>query len=95
MRVSAPLLLDTADAFSSTGLRDNGYQYIIATEGWNLANRTVDSGELQPAPSFTNSSVRALSDQLHTKGFKFGIYGAAGFTTCGHRAVKSYKDSHM
>ena len=55
MRVSAPLLLDTADAFSSTGLRDQGYRYIIATEGWNLANRTAASDELQPAPSFTNS----------------------------------------
>ena len=64
---TAPLLLDTADAFSSTGLRDAGYRYIIATEGWNLANRTAASGALQPAPSFTNSSVRALSDQLHAK----------------------------
>ena len=92
MRVSAPLLLDTADAFSSTGLRDQGYRYIIATEGWNVANRTAASDELQPAPSFTNSSVRALSNELHAKGFKFGIYGAAAFTTCGHRAGSLYRE---
>jgi alpha-galactosidase len=92
MRVSAPLLLDTADAFTTTGLLDDGYRYIIATEGWNLANRTAVTGELQPAPSFTNSSLRALSDQLHAQGFKFGIYGAAAFTTCGHRAGSLYHE---
>ena len=58
MHVSAPLLLDTADAFSSTGLRSRGYVYMIATEGWEPGNRTA-AGELQPAPSFSNSSVRA------------------------------------
>jgi hypothetical protein len=36
--------------------------------------------------------VRALSDQLHAKGFKFGIYGAAGFTTCAHRAGSLYHE---
>ena len=89
---TATLLLDTADAFSSTGLLDDGYRYIIATEGWNLATRAASSGELQPAPSFTNSSVRALSDQLHARGFKFGIYGAAAFTTCAHRAGSLYHE---
>jgi alpha-galactosidase len=89
---TATLLLDTADAFSSTGLLGDGYRYIIATEGWNLANRTAVSDELQPSPSFTNSSVRALSNQLHAKGFKFGIYGAAAFTTCAHRAGSLYHE---
>ena len=92
MRVSAPLLLDTADAFSAAKLLDAGYRYIIATEGWNLATRAPGSGELQPAPSFTNSTVRALSDALRSKGFRFGIYGAAGFTTCGHRAGSLYHE---
>ena len=88
---SAALLLDTANAFSSTGLRDDGYLYIIATEGWNLPNRTGNA-PLQPAPTFTNSTVRALADQLHAKGFKFGIYGAAAFTTCAHRAGSLYHE---
>jgi len=72
MRVSAPLLLDTADALSSSGLRSRGYAYVIATEGWEPGNRTA-SGDLQPAPSFSNSTVKALSDKLHAQGFKFGI----------------------
>ena len=33
MRVSAPLLLDTADAFSSTGLKRSGYVYINTDDG--------------------------------------------------------------
>jgi hypothetical protein len=74
MHVSAPLLLETADALAATGLRDLGYVYVIATEGWEPGNRTR-AGDLQPAPSFTNGTVRALSDQLHAKGFKLGIYG--------------------
>ena len=91
MRNSAALLLDTADAFSTTGLRDAGYVYIIATEGWEPGNRTA-SGDLQPASTFTNSTVRALADQLHALDFKFGIYGAAGYTTCGKRAGSLYHE---
>ena len=58
--------------------------------GWNLFNRT-DAGALIPAATFTNStlglgSLKALADALHAKHFKFGIYLAAGYTTCGHRA---------
>jgi hypothetical protein len=94
MRVSAPLLLDTADAFSTSGLQSLGYRYIIATEGWNQPHRAA-SGELQPAPSFTNASVRELSDRLHAAGFKLGIYGAAGFTTCGKRAGTLYHERQV
>jgi len=91
MHVSAPLLLDTADALSSIGLRDCGYVYVMATEGWEPGNRTA-AGELQPAPSFSNSSLKALSDRLHARGIKFAIYGAAGFTTCGKRAGSLYHE---
>lgn len=96
MRNSDQLLLATADAFATAGLRNLGYKYIIATEGWNLPTRS-SSGDLQPAPSFTNSTMRALSDQLLAKGFRLGIYGAAGFTTCGKRAGTLYherQDAH-
>jgi alpha-galactosidase len=85
------MLLDTADAFASTGLKSRGYVYLIATEGWNQHVRS-SAGEQQPAPSFTNSTVRALSDQLHAKGFKLGIYGAAGYTTCAHHAGTLYHE---
>ena len=66
---SASLLLDTTDAFIATGLLDHGFRYLIATEGWNLPNRSRGS-PLQPAPTFTNATVGALADALHAKGFK-------------------------
>lgn len=45
-----------------------------------------------PFLSFYCLQVRALSDRLHAQGFKFGIYGAAGFTTCGKRAGSLYHE---
>ena len=72
MGVSAPLLLETADAFISTGLRDANYTYINTDDGWLDLNRTA-SGQLQPSATFTNASMRALTDALKAKGFRFGI----------------------
>ena len=91
MGVTAPLLLETADAFASAGLRDAGYIYINTDDGWLDFNRTA-SGELHPSVHFTNESMNTLTDALHKKHFKFGIYGAAGFTTCGHRAGGLYHE---
>lgn len=92
MGVSAPLLLDVADAFVSTGLRDAGYTYINTDDGWLDYNRTADGSALHPATTFSNSTIKALTSALHEKKFKFGIYLAAGFTTCGHRAGSLYHE---
>eukprot|EP00040_Diaphanoeca_grandis_P031936 m.192325 g.192325 ORF g.192325 m.192325 type:complete len:645 (-) comp32461_c0_seq1:111-2045(-) len=91
MGVSAELLLDTADAFTSTGLQSAGYVYINSDDGWLDLNRTVD-GQLHPATTFTNGTLKDLADGLHAKGFKFGIYAAAGQTTCGLRAGTLYHE---
>ena len=92
MGVSAPVLLDTADAMAESGLRDAGYVYVNTDDGWNLFNRSAASGSLQTSPTFTNGTVKQLVAALHAKKFKFGIYLAAGFTTCGHRAGSLYHE---
>lgn len=96
MRVSAPLLLDVADAFKSTGLQDSGYIYINTDDGWNDKNRSLgeQTGALHPAATFTNATdgIKAIADGLHAKGFKFGIYLAAGESTCGNRAGTLYHE---
>ena len=89
--VSAPLLLDVADALQSSGLRDAGYVYVNSDDGWLDLNRTAD-GSLHPTSQFTNASVKELSDWLHRRGFKFGLYLAAGQTTCGLRAGTLYSE---
>jgi alpha-galactosidase len=88
MMVTAPLLLDQADAILSTGLQAAGYVYINTDDGWNSFNRSRNGG-LQPSSHFSANgtyTMNALTDALHANNFKFGIYGAAGFTTCGRRA---------
>jgi alpha-galactosidase len=93
MRVSAPLLLAVADELDSRGLKDSGYVYVNTDDGWNDKNRTAGrSGALHPATTFSNASegIKALADGLRAKGFRFGIYLAAGFTTCGNRAGSLY-----
>jgi alpha-galactosidase len=85
------LLLATADSFISTGLDKVGYLYINSDDGWLDLNRTA-AGTLHPATTFTNGTLKAVADGLHTKGFKFGIYAAAGQTTCGLRAGTLYHE---
>ena len=71
MGVSAPLLLDVADAFVSTGLRSAGYVYINSDDGWLDKNRTGGAtGLLRPSATFTNASdgIKAVADALHAKG---------------------------
>ena len=75
LKPTAPLLLDMADAFTSTGLKKSGYDIFTASDGWLDKNRTAD-GDLQPAASFTNQTggIVALGHALANKGFKFGIF---------------------
>lgn len=60
-------------------------------DGWSQFNRT-DDGSLQPSTDFTNGSMADLTAALHARGFRFGIYTAAGYTTCGRRAGTLYHE---
>ena len=53
MEVSAPMLLEVADAMTSSGLREAGYIYINTDDGWNAPERDA-AGGLQPCSHFTN-----------------------------------------
>ena len=48
MGVTAPLLLDVADAFAEAGLRDAGYVYINTDDGWLDFNRSGTAAALHP-----------------------------------------------
>jgi alpha-galactosidase len=73
-------------------LRDSGYIYINTDDGWLDKNRTERDQQLHPSTQFTTKpdGIKALADGLHAKGFKFGIYLAAGESTCGNRAGSLY-----
>jgi alpha-galactosidase len=76
------LVRQTADAMVSNGMRDAGYIYIVVDDCWAKKDRDAD-GNLVADPVKFPSGMKALGDYLHSKGFKFGMYGCAGRTTCG------------
>jgi alpha-galactosidase len=75
------MIKETAEAMIKNGMRDAGYVYIVLDDTWSAMERDKD-GNLQAHPEKFPSGMKALGDWLHSKGFKFGIYGCAGRKTC-------------
>ena len=85
-----------ADAMVSTGMRDAGYQYVVIDDCWQ-GRRDAD-GNILADPAKFPSGIKALSDYIHSKGLKFGIYSDAGSKTCGGRLGSQgheYQDALM
>lgn len=76
------LVIEIADAMVSTGLRDLGYQYINMDDYWHAASRDA-SGRPVADPAKFPHGIKWLSDYVHSKGLKLGIYSDAGDKTCG------------
>ncbi|MBO7613680.1 MAG: alpha-galactosidase, partial [Treponema sp.] len=89
-----------ADKIVELGLDKLGYKYIVLDDGCYRSVR-VD-GKLANETVKFPSGFKALSDYIHTKGLKFGMYNDIGTNlcagaevgTCGHEKVdaKSYVD---
>ncbi len=79
--ISEVTLREAADALVKTGLRDSGYQYFVIDDTWALRERGKD-GRLIPNPDKFPNGIKAVSDYVHDKGLKFGIYSCAGTMTC-------------
>ena len=67
-----------ADAMESSGLAAHGYQFVSIDDGWEGARE--GQGVLQPNEKFPD--MKALTDYIHAKGLKAGIYSSPGRTTC-------------
>ena len=81
--VNAAILMETADALVSSGLRDAGYVYLVVDDFWEAPER-VD-GRLTWDPDRFPAGLPAVIDYVHSQGLKFGIYSCAGSHTCGGR----------
>ncbi len=89
-----------ADAIVELELDKLGYQYIVLDDGCYKSQRV--EGELSNETDKFPNGFRALSDYIHKKGLKFGMYNDIGTNlcagaavgTCGHEMVdaKSYLD---
>ncbi|RYD26923.1 MAG: glycoside hydrolase family 27 protein [Lysobacteraceae bacterium] len=82
--VSEQTIRSATDAIVSTGMRDAGYSYVVVDDCWH-GQRDAD-GNITADPVHFPSGIKALSDYVHSKGLKFGIYSDAGALTCAHRS---------
>jgi alpha-galactosidase len=81
--VDEALIREMADAMVSSGMKDAGYTYIVIDDCWHGQRDSL--GFIHPDPQRFPSGIKALSDYIHSKGLKFGIYSCAGDKTCGGR----------
>jgi alpha-galactosidase len=66
--------------FMSRKLINHGWTYVNIDDGWEVDKRTADN-ELMGNYKFPD--FKGLSDYIHSKGLKFGIYSSPGPKTCG------------
>ena len=76
--ISGALVRAQADAMVASGMRDVGYVYINIDGGWE--GERDAAGVLHPNANFPD--MKALSDYIHSKGLRFGIYSGPGPRTC-------------
>jgi alpha-galactosidase len=67
-----------ADAMVTSGMRDAGYIYVNIDDTWEGVRDA--KGNLASNHKFPD--MKALSDYVHSKGLKLGIYSSPGTRTC-------------
>ncbi|KAL5531074.1 hypothetical protein ACEPAG_3950 [Sanghuangporus baumii] len=75
------LLVSTAKLMKTLGLQDAGYSFVNLDDCWAEKNRS-SSGDLVPDKNRFSSGMKWLTDQIHSLGFKTGIYSDSGWFTC-------------
>jgi alpha-galactosidase len=91
--VTDKIIREAADAMVSTGLIDHGYSYVNIDDCWAIKPSSDDpalSGEPRDSRGMVNSNgrfpdMKELTDYIHSKGLRAGIYTSPGPLTCaGH-----------
>jgi alpha-galactosidase len=92
--VNEQMLRDAADALITSGMKAAGYTYIVVDDCWHGQRDSL--GFIQADPVNFPSGIKALTDYIHSKGLKFGIYSCAGNKTCAGRPASrghEYQDA--
>ncbi|KAK4884299.1 hypothetical protein RN001_000570 [Aquatica leii] len=88
--ISDTLFRQMADRMSEDGYLEAGYEYLIIDDCW-LAMERDEQGKLQPDPFRFPYGMKNLSDYVHSKGLKFGMYEDIGTRTCaGYPGIQGY-----
>ncbi|MBE6871058.1 MAG: glycoside hydrolase family 27 protein [Ruminococcaceae bacterium] len=95
--VCEKVIRDTADAMVELGYKNAGYEYVVIDDWWSERKRGAD-GKIAVNKEKFPSGMKALSDYIHSKGLKFGMYSCAGTMTCGGFPASfehEYEDAQM
>ncbi|KAM4652026.1 alpha-N-acetylgalactosaminidase [Discoglossus pictus] len=79
--ISEHLFMDMADRLVEDGWRQLGYMYVNMDDCW-MARERDQQGRLVADPERFPSGIKALSDYIHSRGLKLGIYADLGQRTC-------------
>ncbi|MCJ8165701.1 glycoside hydrolase family 27 protein [Pontibacter sp. E15-1] len=78
--INEDIIRAQADFMVSSGMQEAGYTYVNMDDGF-FGGRD-NTGNLIAHPERFPSGMKALSDYIHSKGLKAGIYSDAGINTC-------------
>jgi len=90
-RITDLMMREAADVMISSGMADVGYQYVNIDDCWMNAPKNNDSLRVGPLrdeqgniiPNKHFPDMKGLTDYIHDKGLKAGIYTSPGPFTCG------------
>lgn len=90
-RITDKMMREAADVMVKSGMADVGYQYVNIDDCWMNAPKNNDPervGPLRDEKGNINSNkhfpdMKRLTDYIHDKGLKAGIYTSPGTLTCG------------
>src|ERR1700739_4425400 len=63
--VSEDLIKSVADAITTNGMKDAGYQYVVIDDCWQVSRDA--NGNIAADPKQFPSGIKALSDYVHSK----------------------------
>ena len=89
-RITDKMMREAADVMISSGMADVGYQYVNIDDCWPNAPRHKDPTRVGPLrdargdviPNVHFPDMKGLTDYIHSKGLKAGIYTSPGTLTC-------------
>ncbi|MDP2335807.1 MAG: alpha-galactosidase [Bacteroidota bacterium] len=94
VRIDDSLMRAAAEAMITSGMADVGYQYVNIDECWSVAGKahplmtdssrigTVRSSDGNILPNVHFPDMKAMTDYIHAKGLKAGIYSSPGLISC-------------
>lgn len=79
--VSESIVKQVTDLFIEKGLYDCGWNTVMMDDWWHAPTRAAD-GSPQPDPKRFPNGLEPVSEYVHGKGMKFGLYTDAATKTC-------------